>query len=137
MTSSGASYLCLPATNPNRIQPESSGPTPAPIAGHYSHTHAAQAEAQHKKSHSCLELLLLLLLLLLPLLLLLLQLGVGCCSCCCLRFCELIWQAAAPGTKALQLQHVRTHRPKLKLFQTNSVSKGRRGAWGENSLAAI
>lgn len=30
----------------------------------------------------------------------------------------------AQGTRALQLQHVRTQRPKLKLFQTNSVSKG-------------
>lgn len=32
----------------------------------------------------------------------------------------------AQGTRALQLQHVRTQRPKLKLFQTNSVSRGQR-----------
>lgn len=91
----------MPATSAYQLQIQTeSNPNPTGIPLPNSSTNCwtlftctrGSAEAQHKKSHSCLELLLLLILLLL-------QLGVGCYSGCCLRFCQLIWQAAAPGTR--------------------------------------
>lgn len=130
MTSSGASYLCLPATNPNRIQPESNRNPLAQLQHQlldiiHMHTRLGRGSTQKKSflpgtaasaprpppalapAPAWGGLLLRLLSAVLPANLA----GSGT-------------RHQAQGTRALQLQHVRTQRPKLKLFQTNSVSRG-------------
>lgn len=126
MTSSDASYLCLPATNPNRIQPESNRNPLAQLQHQLLdiiHMHTRLWPRLNTKK-------------VIP--------AWNCCFCSSsscsslgggllLRLLSAVLPAnlagsgtrhQAQGTRALQLQHVRTQRPKLKLFQTNSVSRG-------------
>lgn len=123
----------VPATSAYQLQIQTeSNPNPTGIPLPNSSTNCwtlftctrGSAEAQHKKSHCCLELLLLLLLLLL-------QLGVGCYSGCCLRFCQLIWQATAPGTRHKAPGHFSSstyaHRGRSWSYSRQTVCRGERG----------